>query len=374
MAELLAAYTGVAPAPSAVATLHQRTEGNPFFVGEFVRALAAEGSLVGADQIEVPATVKLVIERRLGRLSEPCRRTLRTAAVIGREFSSAMLERTSAAAAPEDAVAAVVAEAAAALVVTAIPGTSAAWRFAHALFNETLYEEIPPPERAELHGCVGAAMEETLDAEEHLAELAYHFGASQQKDDARRALSYARRAGDRALALLAYEEAARLYEMAISALERAAPLDEPARGELLLSLGEAHKRAGSADDAKRAFLRAADVGRAVGRPSCSPALHSASRRRSSGPRRRSPTRRARVCWKKQFPPGATTKVLCAPASWRGSPSTCTSGIRSGARANCASRRSPRRGESVIRRRWHSPSACGTRSDADRTTCMSGWRW
>ena len=157
-----------------------------------------------------------------------------------------------------------------------------------------LSEEIAASERGELHGRVGAAIEKMPDAEEHLVELAYHFGASDERDDAQRALFYARRAGDRALALLAYEEAARLYEMAIGALERAAPLDEPARGELLLSLGEAHKHAGSADDAKRAFLRATNVGRAVGSPSCSPALHSASRRRSSGPRRRSDETRTRL--------------------------------------------------------------------------------
>ncbi len=149
--------------------------------------------------------------------------------------------------------------------MTAIPGTSAAWRFAHALFNETLYEEIPPPERAELHGCVGAAMEETLDAEEHLAELAYHFGASQQKDDARRALSYARRAGDRALRCspTRRRRGSMRWPSARSSGRRRWT-SRPAASSS--SLGEAHKRAGSADDAKRAFLRAADVGRAVGLP------------------------------------------------------------------------------------------------------------
>ena len=74
---------------------------------------------------------------------------------------------------------------------------------------------------------------------------------------------YARRAGDRALALLAYEEAARLYEMALDALELAEP-DERMRCELLLLLGEAEIRAGNSPVAKQIFLDAAGIARRVG--------------------------------------------------------------------------------------------------------------
>jgi hypothetical protein len=75
----------------------------------------------------------------------------------------------------------------------------------------------------------------------HLAELAYHCSAG---SDFVKGLRYARLAGDRALALLGYEEAARLYEAALDAGELAGLTDET-RCELLLSLGEAESRAGT---------------------------------------------------------------------------------------------------------------------------------
>ncbi len=267
--QLLAAQVGAAAAGSVAERLYARTEGNPFFVGEFVRALAAEGSLDAASEIDAPTTVKSVIDRRLARLSESCRRTLRIAAVIGREFSTALLEQVSASPSGEvavEAVAPALAEAADALIVTTLDESAGDWRFAHALINETLYQELEPRERGELHHRIGAAMEQLPNPEERLAELAFHFDAAGNPPDAERALSYARRAGDRALVLLAYEEAARLYEMGLAALQRSGMVDEPVRGELLLSLGEAHKRAGNTEECKRAFLRAADVTRAIGSP------------------------------------------------------------------------------------------------------------
>ena len=60
-----------------------------------------------------------------------------------------------------------------------------------------------------------------------------------------------RRAGDQAAASLAYEEATRLYRMALDALELKAPLDEAIRCELLLSLGDAEDRGGDLVSAKR---------------------------------------------------------------------------------------------------------------------------
>jgi tetratricopeptide (TPR) repeat protein len=98
---------------------------------------------------------------------------------------------------------------------------------------------------------------------QHLAELAHHSMAGH---DFAKGLRYAQRAGDRALALLAYEEAARLYQTALDALDLAAVPDERARCELLLSVGEAQMRAGNTQPAKRAFLDAAGIGRRLGLP------------------------------------------------------------------------------------------------------------
>src|SRR5262249_19000090 len=77
-----------------------------------------------------------------------------------------------------------------------------------------------------------------------------------------RALTYARRAGDRAMQSYAYEEAVAEYQRALHALDLAAA-DERLRCELLLSLGAAQVRAGRYPEAKETHLRAAELARAA---------------------------------------------------------------------------------------------------------------
>ena len=84
--------------------------------------------------------------------------------------------------------------------------------------------------------------------------------------DAERAIEYATRAGRDAVRLLAYEEAARLYGMAIAALETTLVPHDEARCDLLLALGDAEARAGNMPEAKNAFLAAAEIARHRGMP------------------------------------------------------------------------------------------------------------
>jgi eukaryotic-like serine/threonine-protein kinase len=97
----------------------------------------------------------------------------------------------------------------------------------------------------------------------HLAELAHHAMAGRAFEQGVR---FARGAGHRALALLAFEEAGRLYRAALDALEAAEPANGRARCELLLALGEAENRAGDSPAAKRAFGAAADIARRLHLP------------------------------------------------------------------------------------------------------------
>jgi hypothetical protein len=131
------------------------------------------------------------------------------------------------------------------------------------LIRDTLYDGLTTARRIRLHRLAVEALEGLYgeDSGAHLAELAYH---AVEGSELGKGLVYARRAGDRALALLAYEEAVRLYTMALDALALADPEDESMRCELLLSLGEAQTRAGNAAAAKRAFLDGADVARRLG--------------------------------------------------------------------------------------------------------------
>jgi class 3 adenylate cyclase len=92
--------TGVEPSETLVASIRRETEGNPFFVGELLRLLSAEGRLteVGdgmTQRLAIPQGVRSVIGRRLGRLSPECKHVLTLASVLGREFRLDALELVS---------------------------------------------------------------------------------------------------------------------------------------------------------------------------------------------------------------------------------------------------------------------------------------
>jgi eukaryotic-like serine/threonine-protein kinase len=250
--------------PALIAALHRETEGNPLFVGEIVRLLSLEGGQSDIDgdvRLAVPDSVHDVIARRLAHLSPECRRVLVLASVLGREFALSPLAQMSALS--EDDVLDELDGAMAARVVSDVSAGSGRLRFAHVLIRDTLYDGLTHARRIKLHRLAMEALE-TLYGERagvHLSELAHHAIAG---SDLERGVRYARRAGDHALALLAYEESARQYRAALEALDVVSPSDETARCELLLSIGEAEARSGDGVTAKRTFVEAADVARRVG--------------------------------------------------------------------------------------------------------------
>jgi DNA-binding SARP family transcriptional activator len=250
--------------PDVVAALYDRTEGNPLFVQEIVRLLSVEGLPRASDsavRLAVPESIRDVIARRLAHLSEECNGFLLLGSVLGREFALDGLARLGGVPV-EDALDALD-EAMAARVVADAPGAAGRLRFTHVLIRDTLYEGLTTAHRVRLHRQAVGALEGLYgdDAGRHLAELAHHAIAANAFD---KGLDYARRAGDRALTLLAYEEAARFYETALSMLDHVRPSDERARCELMLSLGEAEARAGNMAAAKQAFVDAADLARRQG--------------------------------------------------------------------------------------------------------------
>ena len=99
-----------------------------------------------------------------------------------------------------------------------------------------------------------------------LAELARHCCASLPVGPVDRAVTYARLAGDHAVQQLAYEEGARLFDMALQAFDGsgADALGSVERTELLLALGDAQSKGGDIAAAKATYLDAADLARRAG--------------------------------------------------------------------------------------------------------------
>ena len=259
--------TGIAPPASLVSAVFEHTEGNPLFVGELVRLLAQEGrltSVAAGARLTIPASVGEVIGRRLAHLSGACREVLETSSVIGREFELALVARVTEK--PEQAVLERLDEASRARVVGEVHTLAGRFRFAHALIRDVLYEAIPSALRIDLHRRTGEALEALAEEEQttRLAELAHHFHLSTPGGGTERGIGYARRAGDDAAARLAYEEAARLYEMALRQMKFVEGSQDELRCELLLRLGDAKSRAGDLAAARETLADAANLAKRLG--------------------------------------------------------------------------------------------------------------
>ena len=255
--------------------VHEETEGNPFFVREVLRHLAETGAVerqegswttrLPVDQLGIPEGVREVVGRRLARLSADTNQALRVAAVVGPEFELGVVQ--GAGDLSEEKLLAAIDEAAAARVVTEVSATR--FRFAHALVRATLYESLTSARQVVLHRKTAEAIETIHSAalNDYLPTLAHHWAkASAPVTDISRAVEYARRAGDQALAQLANDEAARYYASGLDLLDSGGvDVDDPRRVDLLIGRGEAQRRAGD-ESYRNTLLEAAELARRLGDP------------------------------------------------------------------------------------------------------------
>jgi predicted ATPase/class 3 adenylate cyclase len=275
VAQMLRALSGQQPPDMLVQALYEETEGNPFFVEEVLHHLTEEGRLfddqgrwrthLDVGELDVPRGVRLVVERRLQRVSEDSRRVLTAAAVIGRGFSYELLEALSEIDA--DALLDAVDEAERAHLITSTSdGAEDRFTFAHELIRQTLLSDISAPRRRRLHLRVAEAMERVYAPalEGHAADLAHHLYQAGPAAEAGKTVHYLTLAGKRALTAVAYEEGARLYQRALQAIDLKEKPDEAMRCELLLALGEAQNKAGERDKAGEAFHQGASIARQMG--------------------------------------------------------------------------------------------------------------
>jgi DNA-binding SARP family transcriptional activator len=239
------------------AALYNETAGNPFFLEEVVRHLREAGADAG-----IPESVREVLGRRLSRLGDGVNRALHAAAVVGRDFDLALLERLDALAGVD--VLDALEEAAAAQLVREDGARPGRYGFAHPLVRETVYEELSLTRRVRLHGGIADALEALYgDDPSRLTELATHRLAAAAGADVAAAVAVALRAGRHCMAQLAYEEAAATAAAALEALDTE-PGAALLRADVLLLRGEALLRCGDEAAARDAFAAAAALARDAG--------------------------------------------------------------------------------------------------------------
>ena len=206
--------------------LTARTEGNPLFLEESIRALVETGTLAGErgayrlaeplEAIAVPATVQAILAARIDRLSPDEKRLLQAASVVSKDVPLELLRAVADLGEPD--VPRVLGRLTAAeFLDEGSLFTDPEYTFKHALTQEVAYGSLLHERRRDLHARIVDAMER-LHAErlsEHVERLAHHALRGEVWD---KAVTYLRRAGLKAIVRSAHPEAIDNLESALTAL------------------------------------------------------------------------------------------------------------------------------------------------------------
>ncbi|HEY6417883.1 MAG TPA: adenylate/guanylate cyclase domain-containing protein [Candidatus Binataceae bacterium] len=202
-----------------------RTEGNPFFMEEMVQVLFDEGVLVRngkvaiarpIESIQIPATVKGILAARIDRLGAAEKELLQTLAVIGKEFPLGLIR--SVARKEDDQLQAMLANLQLGEFLYEQPAfPEPEYTFKHALTQEVAYDSVLIERRKQIHERAAVALEKLYAAklDDHLGELAHHYGRS---GNAPGAIKYLRMAGVQASQRSAYFDAFRFLNEALRLL------------------------------------------------------------------------------------------------------------------------------------------------------------
>jgi class 3 adenylate cyclase/tetratricopeptide (TPR) repeat protein len=213
--------------PPLMRLLIERTEGNPFFLEESVRALIETGVIVGqrgayhlarpVASIQIPATVQAVLAARIDRLAPDEKHLLQSAAVIGKDVPLLILE--SIVDEPDEALRRRLArlQAAEFLYETSL-FPELEYTFKHALTLEVAYESVLRERRRALHTRVVDALERLYPHRlgEKVELLAHHAMRGEAWE---RAARYLYQAGEKALAQGRPRAAAGSFQATVDALD-----------------------------------------------------------------------------------------------------------------------------------------------------------
>ena len=239
-------------------SIHRETNGNPYFTGEILQHLVENGTLAqdadgrwhttraltGSD---IPASVMEVIDHRVARLGDSVRRVLSAAAVLGRDVDISVLELVCDV--PIEELLDALDRARNARLLVDAPGRAGYLTFTHALVEYAVYADLNSLRRRHLHHRVATTLDRMYgkDPGDRIGELAFHWLQAADAANTTTAISYARRAGDHALTLLAPDEAVRWFTQALDLAVATPGISRTTVCELTIRLGDAKRQAGDPD-------------------------------------------------------------------------------------------------------------------------------
>ena len=218
------------PPQPLVELLASRSDGNPFFVAEYLRTAVAEGLLFRAygtwtvagkglgserfESLDVPASLRELVGRRLAGLSDGARGLVEAASVLGRMLNGDVAMRV-AKATQDDALDALKELLNKQILVEVGTGS---FRFIHDKLREITYDRIDGARRRELHRRAAQQMEAAGSTAYY--ELALHFSEAGEPADLDKAMRYLELAGDQSRKSFANRDSLRIYSDLLALAKR----------------------------------------------------------------------------------------------------------------------------------------------------------
>jgi tetratricopeptide (TPR) repeat protein len=258
-----------------VPQLFKLTDGNPLFLEEMLDHLGEQevdqgrghGEAPVPSDLEPPEAIRELVARRVSRLPEDVIYLLQAAAVAGHECEASIVAEA-AELSPDQQLDAFDRAEESRLLRRVGGLVRDRYAFTHGLVRDAIYGELLRGRRVRYHHKIARATErihgESVDR--YVNELAHHFYMGSALAGADKAVRYCIAAGERALRLLAFEEAVGHLTRALEVAETSGDADHPALCDALIALAEAQNRAGDEAQANANFARAAALARSIGDP------------------------------------------------------------------------------------------------------------
>ena len=241
--------------------------GNPFFVEEVIRSLMESGIVYMDDErwvakgeleeFAVPNTVESVIMARVDRLEENVCYVLQCASVIGKLFRHRLLQYITQRR-ELDSYLKQLEDGGFIYEERAIPELE--YSFRHVLIQETLYQTPLLEYRQVMHQLVGEGIEQIYGdrIEEFYEELSWHYS---QCDYSSKAIEYLLKAGNKAKAMYANQEAIGYFKNALEFIQAQPASDEQLSLEIAAreALGDVLFATGVHNGAEAQFRQALDL-------------------------------------------------------------------------------------------------------------------
>ena len=234
--------SGTLPTPAFTQALHERTGGNPLYLGQVLQTEWAERALTHdahqlASSMDLQQGLVESIRRHVESVSKESRDLLTLAAVLGREFEYPELSLVSGLDQAE--LLNRLDEGVRARVL--LKAKSGGHRFTHALVHDVLYKSLSSAQRAATHATIADRLlaHYGAGAEAHAELLAFHFARALPKGSPARALEFSILAADQASARGAHRISARHWRDATQALTHL-PAEDARHVKVRLGAAGAH--------------------------------------------------------------------------------------------------------------------------------------